>query len=118
MRSRDPGLYSAMADYHGWPTDFKRPLGVDGNGRAYCRGAIRFRSQGDLRRHVDDKARGAPAFHTPTRNPYPVDSGDSDESGQDVDSDDEESRNLQAHVVLQQVLRDGAASSMTVLAPH
>ena len=115
MCLRDPGLYYAMADYHGWPTDFNHPPGVGGNGMVYCRGAIRFRSQEALRRHVDDKARGAPAFHTPTRSPYSVDSGDSDGSEQDIDSDDEESRNLQAHVVLQQVLRDGAASSVTTV---
>ena len=114
MCSRDPGLYLAMADYHGWPTDFTHPVGADGNGMVYCHGATRFRSQEDLRRHVDAKARRAPAFHTPTRSPYPVESDDLDGSDQDVDSDDEESRNLQAHVVLQHVLRDGAASSVTI----
>ena len=109
MWLRDPALYSVVADYHRWPTDFTHQ---DVDGKAPCTGAVRFRTQRDLRRHVDAKARTAPPFYNPPNDaPYnPVEGlDDSDEFGQDDDDDDESARNLQAHVVLQQVLTDGIA---------
>ena len=107
MWSRDPALYSVVADYHGWPTNFTNVNKLDG--QAFCRGAVRFRSQRDLSRHVDALAGRATRLSTPRTNaaPTPVEDDDEDESS---DDDDATSRNLQAHVVLQQVLTDVGAA--------
>ena len=106
MWSRDPALYSVVADYHGWPTDFPKNKRLDG--KVFCKGAVRFRSQRDLSRHVDALAGRAPPLSTPpTNTPTPVEDDDEDELS---DDDDDTSRNLQAHVVLQQVLTDAGAA--------
>ena len=105
MWSRDPALYSVVADYHGWPTNFTNVNKLDG--QAYCRGAVRFRSQRDLSRHVEALARRAPPFYTPpTIPPNPVEEDSEEDLGQDDDYNVTVARNLQAHVFL----RDDAFS--------
>ena len=99
-------LYSVVADYHGWPTNLANVNQLDG--KAFCKGAVSFTTQFALRRHVDALAGRAPPFYTPPTNaPTPVEDDDEDELS---DDDDDTSRNLQAHVVLQQVLTDAGAA--------
>ena len=82
MWSRDPELYSVVADYHGWPTDFPKNKRLDG--KVFCKGAVRFRSQRDLSRHVEALARRAPAFYSPPSIPSnPVEDDSEDDFGQD-----------------------------------
>ena len=100
-------LYSVVAEYHGWPTNMANINQLDG--KAFCKGAVSFRTQRDLIRHVDALAGRATRLSTPRTNaaPTPVEDDDEDESS---DDDDATSRNLQAHVVLQQVLHDAGAA--------
>ena len=96
-----------VADYHGWPTNLANVNRLDGT--VFCKGAVRFRSQRDLSRHVYALAGRAPPLSTPpTNTPTPVEDDDEDELSDD--DDDINSRNLQAHVVLQQVLTDAGAA--------
>ena len=107
MWHRNPELYSMVADYHGWPTNLANVNRLDGT--VFCKGAVRFRSQRDLSRHVEALARRAPAFYSPPANPpNPVEDDSEDDFGQD-DNDDNDARNLQAHVILLHQLNTDAA---------
>ena len=108
MWHRNPELYSMVADYHGWPTNLANPNHPQ-DGQAYCRGAVTFRSQRALFRHVEALARRAPPFYSPPSiPPNPVEDDSEEDFGQD-DNDDDDARNLQAHVVLLHQLNTNAA---------
>ena len=65
-------------------------------GHAPCRGrTLRFSTQAELRKHVVDIAQRAPPFAPPPTNPSPVEYDQGD-----LDDDDDDSRNLQSHLVL------------------
>ena len=92
MSSHNPKLYSQVAAYHNWPTDFVHLNNVAT--RIPCpMGSVR--SHQALHDHATTLARKAPAFYTPAQKPpHPC------EEDEESDDDDEEARNLQAHVVL------------------
>ena len=94
MSSHNPKLYSQVAAYHNWPTDFVHLNNVVT--RIHCHGAIQYRNHQALCDHATALARRAPAFYTPAQKPpHPC------EEDEESDDDDDEARNLQAHVVLQ-----------------
>ena len=94
MCSYNPKLYSQMAEYHNWPTDFVH-LNNQVTKVYWDHGAIQYQSQQALCDHATALACKAPAFYTPPQKPpHPC------EEDEESDDDDDEARNLQAHVVL------------------
>ena len=67
MSSHNPKLYSQVAAYHNWPTDFVHLNNVVT--RIPCHGSIQFRSHQALYDHATTLARKAPAFYTPAQKP-------------------------------------------------
>ena len=93
MWRSDRDRYDEVAEYHGWPTSFATDASSK-DGKAFCKGLVKFRTHAALSAHALDIAGKAPPLTPPPTNPSPVEDDEED------DEDEEYVRNLRAHVVL------------------